>query len=125
MAKTGSAGKVVQDRRRRTRQRSSAEEKIRIVLEGLRGEESIAIPVSPRGLNPNLYYRLIATPLPNRLIGHGNAPLGHGLFRISKTQTEPVVQPVGATDNLGRKPVAVVAGGLAGHQPTLLGATST
>ncbi|MCA0942872.1 IS3 family transposase, partial [Salipiger pacificus] len=35
-----SAEKVVKDIRRRTRKQHSAEEKIRIVLEGLRGEES-------------------------------------------------------------------------------------
>ena len=33
--------KLVKDIRRRTRRKYSAEEKIRIVLEGLRGEESI------------------------------------------------------------------------------------
>jgi transposase len=37
-----SAEKVVKDIRRKTRRRFSAEEKIPIVLEGLRGEESIA-----------------------------------------------------------------------------------
>ena len=37
-----SAEKVVQDIRRATRKHYSAEEKIRIVLEGLRGEDSIA-----------------------------------------------------------------------------------
>ncbi len=37
-----SAEKIVKDIRRRTRKRFSAEEKIRIVLEGRRGEESIA-----------------------------------------------------------------------------------
>jgi transposase len=36
------AEKVVQDIRRATRKHYSAEEKIRIVLEGLRGEDSIA-----------------------------------------------------------------------------------
>lgn len=36
------AGKVVRDIRRATRNHHSAEDKIRIVLEGLRGEESIA-----------------------------------------------------------------------------------
>ena len=44
--KTGPRGrsseKVVKDIRRATRKRRSPEEKIRIVLEGLRGEESIA-----------------------------------------------------------------------------------
>ena len=36
------AEKVVRDIRRKTRRKHSTEEKIRIVLEGLRGEESIA-----------------------------------------------------------------------------------
>jgi|SRR5579871_1495373 len=48
--------KVVQDIRRKTRRRFSAEEKIRIVLEGLRGE-SIAKLCHKEGLAPNLYYR--------------------------------------------------------------------
>jgi len=37
-----SSEKVVKDIRRATRKRRSPEEKIRVVLEGLRGEESIA-----------------------------------------------------------------------------------
>ena len=42
MAKRESAEKVIKDIRRKTRRRFSAEEKIRIVMEGLRGEDSIA-----------------------------------------------------------------------------------
>jgi len=57
MAKDGSPEKVVQEIRRKTRRRFSAEEKIRIVLEGLRGEESIATLCRKEGLAPNLYYR--------------------------------------------------------------------
>ena len=57
MSQAKSAEKVVQDIRRKTRRRFSAEEKIRIVLEGLRGEESIAALCRREGLNPNLYYR--------------------------------------------------------------------
>ena len=57
MTKAKSAETVVQDIRRKTRRRFSAEEKIRIVLEGLRGEESIAALCRREGLNPNLYYR--------------------------------------------------------------------
>jgi transposase len=37
-----SADRIVRDIRRKTRKRHSAEEKIRIVLEGLRGDDSIA-----------------------------------------------------------------------------------
>ena len=57
MGKGASAEKVVREIQRRTRRRFSAEEKIRIVLEGLRGEESIATLCRREGLSPNLYYR--------------------------------------------------------------------
>ena len=52
-----SVEQTVRDIRRRTRKKYSAEEKIRIVLEGLRGEESIAELCRKEGLNPNVYYR--------------------------------------------------------------------
>jgi len=51
------AEKVVKDIRRATRRRHSSEEKIRIVLEGLRGEDSIAELCRREGINQNLYYR--------------------------------------------------------------------
>src|SRR5262249_45752745 len=52
-----SAEKTVRDIRRTTRRHHSAEEKIRIVLEGLRGEDSIAELCRKEGINQNLYYR--------------------------------------------------------------------
>ena len=52
-----SAEKVVKDIRRATRRQYGAEEKIRIVLEGLRGEDSIAELCRREGINQNLYYR--------------------------------------------------------------------
>jgi transposase len=51
------AERVVQDIRRATRKHYSAEEKIRIVLEGLRGEDSIAELCRREGISQNLYYR--------------------------------------------------------------------
>ncbi len=48
---------VVKDIRRATRKQYSAEEKIRIVLDGLRGEDSIAELCRREGINQNLYYR--------------------------------------------------------------------
>ena len=42
MSKKGSAEKTIRNIRRKTRRLYSSEEKIRIVLEGLRGEENIA-----------------------------------------------------------------------------------
>lgn len=52
-----SVDQTVRDIRRRTRKKYSAEEKIRIVLEGLRGEDSIAELCRREGINSNVYYR--------------------------------------------------------------------
>jgi transposase-like protein len=57
MSKGTNPEKVVREIHRRTRRRFSAEEKIRIILEGLRGEDSIAELCRREGLAPNLYYR--------------------------------------------------------------------
>ena len=46
----------VREIRRKTRRKFSSEEKIRIVLEGLRGEDSIAALCRREGISPNLYY---------------------------------------------------------------------
>src|ERR671920_10708 len=48
---------VIKDIRRATRRQFSAEEKIRIVLEGLRGEDSIAELCRRERISQNLYYR--------------------------------------------------------------------
>jgi transposase len=49
--------KRVKEIRRKTRRKFSSEEKIRIVLDGLRGEDSIAELCRREGINSNLYYR--------------------------------------------------------------------
>src|SRR5260221_2040389 len=51
------ATEVVKKIRRATRRHFSAEDKIRIVLEGLRGEDSIAELCRREGIVQNLYYR--------------------------------------------------------------------
>jgi transposase len=50
------AEKIIKDIRRVTRKQYGAEEKIRIVLEGLRGEESIAALCRREGIAESLYY---------------------------------------------------------------------
>jgi len=57
MERKTSPESVVREIRRKTRKKYSAEEKIRIVLEGMRGEESIAAICRREGISPNLYYR--------------------------------------------------------------------
>ena len=51
-----SAERVVKDIRRQTRRHFSAEDKIRIVLDGLRGEDSIAELCRKEGIAQSLYY---------------------------------------------------------------------
>ncbi len=55
--KKQSSEAAVREIRRRTRRRFSVEERIRIVLEGLRGEQSVAELCRREGIASNLYYR--------------------------------------------------------------------
>ena len=48
---------IIKSIKRQTRRRFSAEEKIRIVMDGLRGEESVASICRTEGIAPALYYR--------------------------------------------------------------------
>ncbi len=57
MAKKVSAENKIRNIRRKTRRQYTAEEKIRIVLEGLQGESTIAELCRKEGINQNLYYR--------------------------------------------------------------------
>jgi transposase len=52
-----SAGAAVREIRRRTRRKFSPEEKVRIVLEGLRGEQSVSELCRREGIAANLYSR--------------------------------------------------------------------
>ena len=57
MSPTSTVEKRVKDIRRNTRKKYSAEEKIRIILEGLRGEDTIASLCRKEGIAQNLYYK--------------------------------------------------------------------
>ena len=56
MSSRDAADRTVRDIRRKTRKQYSAEEKIRIVLSGLRGEDSIAELRRREGIAESLYY---------------------------------------------------------------------
>ena len=56
---------VVRDIRRNTRRKYSTEEKIRIVLEGLKGEVSIVELCRREGIVSNLYYRKLPCQVDN------------------------------------------------------------
>ena len=55
--KKESAEQTVRNIRRKTRKQYSSEEKIRIVLEGLRGESSVAELCRREGIAQSLYYK--------------------------------------------------------------------
>lgn len=57
MTHSDEAEKAVRDIKRATRRHFSSEDKIRIVIAGLRGEDSIADLCRKEGINQNLYYR--------------------------------------------------------------------
>ena len=61
-SKTSHGERIVKDIKRKTRKQYSAEEKIRIVLDGLRGEDSVAElcrreGISPDTLQKGIYYK--------------------------------------------------------------------
>ena len=57
MGNQGSAEETIRTIKRKTRRKYSGEEKIRIVVEGLRGEESIAALCRREGISESLYYK--------------------------------------------------------------------
>ena len=48
---------VVKEIKRKTRRKFNSEEKIRIILEGLKGEDSISAICRREGIAPSLYYK--------------------------------------------------------------------
>ena len=56
MAKEGSAEATIRDIKRKTRRKYNAEEKIWIVVEGLRGETTISELCRREGIGESLYY---------------------------------------------------------------------
>jgi len=53
--KKASPESIVRDIKRKARRKFTAEEKIRIILEGLRGEESITDLCRREGIHPTMY----------------------------------------------------------------------
>ena len=51
-----SAAQLIQTVRRQTRTKYGAEHKIRIILEGLRGDPPVAEPCRREGISANVYY---------------------------------------------------------------------
>tara|TARA_R110002020_G_scaffold143500_5_gene315778 strand:- start:1092 stop:1457 length:366 start_codon:yes stop_codon:yes gene_type:complete len=56
-SRQSSGERIVKDIKRKTRKQYSAEENIRIVLDGLRGEESVAELCRREGISQGIYYK--------------------------------------------------------------------
>ena len=56
-AQNGSAKRLIRKVRQATRRRYSAEEKIRIVMEGIRGDDSVSDLCRREGISSNVYYK--------------------------------------------------------------------
>ncbi len=54
--KKASAGSTVRQIRRKTRKKYNAEDKIRVVIEGLRGDSTVAELCRKEGISQSLYY---------------------------------------------------------------------
>jgi len=57
MKERQSSESIIRDIKRKTRKRYNSEEKIRIALEGLRGEVTVVELCRKEGINPNVYYK--------------------------------------------------------------------
>ena len=97
MAKKESVEKTVRNIRQKTRKKYTAEEKIRIVLEGLRGETAITELCRREGINSNLYYRWSKEFLEagkQRLAGNTQREADSGEVKELKSENEQLKQLV-------------------------------
>ena len=67
----------------------------------------------------------LLTPLTYGFKGFDDFAFCHEILDVSEAQTESVIQPNGVTDDLGRKPVSVVATHIGFHQRSLGGTELT
>ena len=82
----GAAERTIKDIRRQTRKRYSSEDKIRIVLAGLRGEDSIAELCRQEGIAQGLYYSWW-----KEFLGEAGAPLVRATGRTGRNDW-PVIR---------------------------------
>jgi transposase len=97
MAKKESVEKTVRNIRQKTRKKYTAEEKIRIVLEGLRGETTITELSRREGVNSNLYYHWSKEFLEagkQRLAGNTLREADSGEVKELKSENEQLKQLV-------------------------------
>jgi len=97
MARKKDVETTVREIRRKTRKKYSAEEKIRIVLEGLRGEGTIAELCRREGIHPNMYYKWSKEFLEagkQRLVGDTKREADNQEVQSMRTENEQLKQLV-------------------------------
>ena len=97
MARKKDVETTVREIRRKTRKKYSAEEKIRIVLEGLRGENTIAELCRREGIHPNMYYKWSKEFLEagkQRLLGDTKREADNQEVQSMRTENEQLKQLV-------------------------------
>ncbi len=105
--------KLVKAIHRRTCRKYSAEEKIRIVLQGLRGEDSIAELCRREGLNQNVYYRWSKEFLEagkQRLSGNTQREACSGLMEPDTCMRDNIVNHRGVNNDAKTKLQAIPEG---------------
>ena len=81
------ADQLVRNIKRQTRRKFNAEEKIRIVLAGLRGEDSIAEICRREGIHQNLYYKWSKEAGKKRLTGDTEREAGSNEVKALRTES--------------------------------------
>ena len=89
--------KLIRRTRKATRKRYTAEEKIRIVMEGIRGEEEVSTICRREGIHANPYYRWLKDFMEagkGRLKGEETRGATRGEFEEMKLENERLKQLV-------------------------------
>jgi transposase len=126
MSKEASAEATVRNIRRKTRRKYSAEEKIRIVLEGIRGDHTVAELCRREGINENLYYRWSKDFLEagkSRLVGDTKREANSKQVKTLRQENEQLKQLVAELALKNKVLTPALAGGA--REKSLLGTDTT
>jgi transposase len=113
---------TVREIRRKTRKKYSAEEKLRIVLEGLRGEETLAELSRREGIHQNMYYKWSKELLEagkQRLVGDTKRDADSQEVEAMRSQNEQLKAVVAELTLKNRVLTPALAGGA--REKSLLG----
>ena len=126
MTKKVSAEATVRNIRRKTRRKYSAEEKIRIVLEGIRGDQTIAELCRREGISEALYYRWSKDFLEagkSRLVGDTKRDANRKQVKSLRQENEQLKQLVAELALKNKVLTPALAGGA--REKSLLGMDTT